>query len=129
MKTDSGLSAYCHGNADFPNVWERCWPTHITKGRLNPESVFMKGYLWSKYGGPPKWDNGKVAKILFTILHFLLQFQPPYLKNRTELRNDILHTDGTPQRPLQRHVKILVHNVVLVKQQVNGLRPYITIGT
>ena len=27
MKTDSGLSAYCHGNADFPNVWERCWPT------------------------------------------------------------------------------------------------------
>ena len=27
MKTDSGLSAYCHGNVDFPNVWERCWPT------------------------------------------------------------------------------------------------------
>ena len=28
MKTDSGLSVYCHGNANFPNVWERCWPTH-----------------------------------------------------------------------------------------------------
>ena len=27
MKTDFGLSAYCHGNADFANVWERCWPT------------------------------------------------------------------------------------------------------
>ena len=29
----SGLSAYCHGNVDFRNVWERCWPartiTHI----------------------------------------------------------------------------------------------------
>ena len=24
VKTDSGLSAYCHGNVDFPNVWERC---------------------------------------------------------------------------------------------------------
>ena len=35
VKTDSGLIAYCHGNADFPNVWERCWPTRaipITKG-------------------------------------------------------------------------------------------------
>ena len=21
LKTDSGLSAYCHGNVDFPNVW------------------------------------------------------------------------------------------------------------
>ena len=28
VKTYSGLSSYCHGNADFPNVWERCWPTH-----------------------------------------------------------------------------------------------------
>ena len=37
MKTDSGLSAYCHGNADFPNVWERCWPTRaipIYKGAI-----------------------------------------------------------------------------------------------
>ena len=69
-----------------------------------------------------KSDNGKVVK---TILHFvvvvvlllLLQFQPPYLKNRTELRNETLHTDRTQRRPLHRHVKILVNNVVLVKQQ------------
>ena len=27
MKTNSGLSAYYHGNTDFPNVWEQCWPT------------------------------------------------------------------------------------------------------
>ena len=24
VKTDFGLSAYCHGNADFPNEWEWC---------------------------------------------------------------------------------------------------------
>ena len=37
VKTDSGLSAYCHGNVDFPNVWERCWPTRaipIYKGAI-----------------------------------------------------------------------------------------------
>ena len=32
MKTDSGLSAYCHGNVDFSNVWERYWPTNIQRG-------------------------------------------------------------------------------------------------
>ena len=39
VKTDSGLSAYCHGNMDFPNVWERCWPTSaipIYKGAITP---------------------------------------------------------------------------------------------
>ena len=39
VKTDSGLSAYCHGNADFPNVWERCWQTTtipIYKGAKAP---------------------------------------------------------------------------------------------
>ena len=37
VKTDSGLSAYYHGNADFPNVWERCWPTRaipVYKGAI-----------------------------------------------------------------------------------------------
>ena len=39
MKTDSGLSVYCNGNADFPNVWERRWPTctiPIYKGAAAP---------------------------------------------------------------------------------------------
>ena len=39
MKMYSRLSAYYHGNMDFPNVWERCWPTRTipiyTKG-LSP---------------------------------------------------------------------------------------------
>ena len=35
MKTDFGLSAYCHGNADFANVCERCWPT----------TMIQRGYL------------------------------------------------------------------------------------
>ena len=64
--------------------------------------------------------NGKVVKIIFTILHFvllLLQFQPPYLTNHTELRNETLHTDRTLRRPLQPHVRILLNNVVLVKQR------------
>ena len=51
MKTDSGLSAYCHGNADFPNVWERCWPTTtipIYKGPYRPfvmSTTVLKGGL------------------------------------------------------------------------------------
>ena len=67
----------------------------------------------------------KLQKFIFTILHLpvvfvvllLLQFQLTYLKNRTELRNETLHTDRTTRRPAQRHVKCLVNNVVLVKQQ------------
>ena len=51
----------------------------------------------------------KLQKFIFTILHLvvvvvvvvlllllLLQFQLTYLKNRTELRNETLHTDRTP---------------------------------
>ena len=33
------LSAYYHGKADFPNAWERCWPTcaiPIYKGAIAP---------------------------------------------------------------------------------------------
>ena len=32
MKTYSGLSAYCHGNVDFPNVWEPTCAIPIYKG-------------------------------------------------------------------------------------------------
>ena len=46
----------------------------------------------------------KLQKVIFTILHLVvvvvvvvvLQFQLTYLKNRTELRNETLHTDRTP---------------------------------
>ena len=48
--------------------------------------------------------NGKVVKFLKDHFHFvvvvvvlLLQFQPTYLKNRTELRNETLHTDRAPR--------------------------------
>ena len=55
-------------------------------------------------GSSKHLDNRNVVKIIFTILHFvvvvvlllLLQFQPQYLKNRTELRYKTLHTDRTP---------------------------------
>ena len=41
MKTDSRLSAYCHGNADFLNVWEQCWPTHLHRHNdVLPEGVY-----------------------------------------------------------------------------------------
>ena len=43
MKTDSGLSAYCHGNADFPNVWERCWPTRAIPIRESVDSLCRDG--------------------------------------------------------------------------------------
>ena len=39
MKTDSGLRAYCHGNVDFPNVWERCWPTRAIPIRESVDSL------------------------------------------------------------------------------------------
>ena len=35
---------------------------------INPESVFTKGYLWAKYGGPKKLDHRKVVK--FVKVHF-----------------------------------------------------------
>ena len=37
-KTDSGLSVYRHGNADFANVRERCLPTRMIlyKGAVAP---------------------------------------------------------------------------------------------
>ena len=55
----------------------------------------------------PKSDNGKVVKIIFTILHFvvvvvvvvlllLLQFRLAYLNNQRELRNETLRTDRYP---------------------------------
>ena len=50
MKTDSGLSAYCHGNADFPNVWEGCWPTRaipIYKGAIAPYNVLLHMFTFS----------------------------------------------------------------------------------
>ena len=39
MKTYSGLSAYCHGNVDFPNVWER-----YVAGQP-AQSLYTKGLL------------------------------------------------------------------------------------
>ena len=62
--------------------------------------------IWGSSKNDQNWITGKLLKLkkfIFTILHFvvvvvvvLLQFQPPYLKNRTELRNETLHTDRTP---------------------------------
>ena len=70
-----------------------------------------------KIWGPQKNDQNRITgkllhlqKFIFTILHLvvvvvvvvvvvlllLLQFQLTYLKNRTELRNETLHTDRTP---------------------------------
>ena len=48
------------------------------------------------------WGSAKNVQNRVTILHLvvvvvlLLQFQLTYLKNRTELRNETLHTDRTP---------------------------------
>ena len=61
--------------------------------------------IWGSSKNDQNWITGKLLKLkkfIFTILNFvvvvvlLLQFQPPYLKNRTELRNETLHTDRTP---------------------------------
>ena len=67
MKTDSKLSAYCHGNADFANVWERCWPTYaipIYKGAI--VIILMAATLacvyTSGYSGNGIICNGKVIK-------------------------------------------------------------------
>ena len=47
VKTDSGLSAYCHGNADFANVWERCWPTTTLPIYTLSPLCDLAGYLQS----------------------------------------------------------------------------------
>ena len=60
--------------------------------------------IWGSSKNDQNWITGKLLKLkkfIFTILHFVvvvgvLQFQPPYLKNRTELINETLHTDRTP---------------------------------
>ena len=62
--------------------------------------------IWGSSKNDQNWITEKLLKLkkfIFTILRFgvvvvvvLLQFQPPYLKNRTELRNKTLHTDRTP---------------------------------
>ena len=67
----------------------------------NPSS--QKGTYGQNMGVLKKCPNlakGKVAQIIKVHFHFfvilLLQFQLTYLKNRTELRNETLHTDRTP---------------------------------
>ena len=71
--------------------------------RLHKRVPMVK--IWGSSKKDQNWITGKLLKLkkfIFTILHFvvvvvlLLQFQPPYLKNRTELRNETLHTDRTP---------------------------------
>ena len=76
MKTNSGLSAYCHGNADFANVWERCWPparSLYTKG-LPPlcdvlymlctctcvcySSTITRSNVWDLYSWHKLWPCG-----------------------------------------------------------------------
>ena len=65
--------------------------------------------IWGSSKNDQNWTTGKLLKLqkfIFTILHLavvvvvvlllLLQFQLTYLKNRTELRNETLHTDRTP---------------------------------
>ena len=44
-----------------------------------------------------------------------------YLKNRIEVRCKSSHTDRTPSQPVQRHVKCLVNNVVLVNNNEQPL--------
>ena len=43
VKRDSGLSD--RGNVDFPNLWERCWPIHmsLTYKRLLPFVIHRWG--------------------------------------------------------------------------------------
>ena len=43
VKTDSGLSAYYHGNTDFPNVWEPNCTIPIGKGATAP--LFVCVYM------------------------------------------------------------------------------------
>ena len=70
--------------------------------RLHKRVPMVK--IWGSSKNDQNWITGKLLKFILTILHFvvvvvvllLLQFQPPYLKNRTELRNETLHTDRTP---------------------------------
>ena len=61
--------------------------------------------IWGSSKNDQNRITGKLLKFIFTILHLLvvvvvvvllLQFQLTYLKNRTELRNETLHTDRTP---------------------------------
>ena len=74
--------------------------------RLHKRVPMVK--IWGSSKNDQNRITGKLLKLLkfiFTILHLvvvvvvlllLLQFQLTYLKNRTELRNETLHTDRTP---------------------------------
>ena len=43
VETDSGLRAYLHRDVDFPNVWERCWPTRTIPIRESVDSLCRDG--------------------------------------------------------------------------------------
>ena len=78
MKTDSGLSAYCHGNVDFPNVWERCWPTRaipIYKGAIAP--------LWQYHSAESLqmhlWDTSHVLCCIHALWYSTIGSNFPFL--------------------------------------------------
>ena len=77
--------------------------------------------IWASSKNDQNRITGKLL-LIFTILHFVvvvLQFQPPYLKTRTNETCTLIELGDD-------HCNVmLVNNVVLV----NNLRPYITIGT
>ena len=56
MQMDSRLSAYCHSNTDFPNVWERCpapclslCDNHICHQGLFLKSAFSNTMMQDKH--------------------------------------------------------------------------------
>ena len=97
--------------ASLPYIWK----IHVSVAigtqsgiRLHKRVPMVK--IWGSSKNDQNRITGKLLKLqkfIFTILHLLvvvvvvvvvllLQFQLTYLKNRTLLRNETLHTDRTP---------------------------------
>ena len=70
MKTDSGLSAYCHGNVDFPNVWERCWKTCAIPiyAVVSMKKVSKLGRKWPKRVGKQESERHNFKVTVITVV-------------------------------------------------------------
>ena len=69
----------------------------FAKSNLHEKVPTVK--IWGYSKNDQNWTTGKLLKLIFTILHFLLvvvvvvlQFRPAYLNNQRELRNETLRT-------------------------------------
>ena len=89
MKTDSGLIAYCHGNADFPNVWERCWPTTtipIYKGAKAPSHIPLRiGVVHVQFYHVVVISPGSPIRTITNFLSIVISLPPELVSASTPL--------------------------------------------